>query len=158
MQLDDSEFSQYAHFDNARGYTRNLIGTDYQSYTLLLLCWTPGQSSPIHDHPCDGCWMKVLKGQINECRYSENASTKTSNCSVSSLTCILDTTACEGDVIYIEDSMGLHKVGNPSLTVPAITLHLYCPPIQCCKVWCAEELMFPKQVAIRNFSEYGQKL
>ena len=56
----------HAHFDPTRPYTRNLIHTDHSSYTLLLLCWNPGQSSPIHNHPCDACWMKVLQGAVQE--------------------------------------------------------------------------------------------
>jgi cysteine dioxygenase len=124
----------------------------------LLLCWTPGQSSPIHDHPCDGCWMKVLQGQINECRYVECQNLSQSETEIPNLVCVQDMTACEGDVIYMEDSMGLHKVGNPSLTMPAITLHLYCPPIQCCRIWCSEEQACPKEVVIGNFSEYGRIL
>ena len=32
------------------------------------------------------------------------------------------------------DDMGLHKIGNPG-AVCAVTLHLYTPPFQSCKVW-----------------------
>ncbi len=32
------------------------------------------------------------------------------------------------------DSMGLHKVGNPTDEV-SVTLHLYTPPYQSCKMW-----------------------
>jgi cysteine dioxygenase len=30
--------------------------------------------------------------------------------------------------------MGLHKVGNPTDSV-SVTLHLYSPPFQSCRVW-----------------------
>ena len=69
VRFDKQDWEAYAHFDASRHYTRNLIATDHVSYTLLLLCWNPGEESPIHDHPCDGCWMEVLQGQIQECRY-----------------------------------------------------------------------------------------
>ena len=40
--------------------------------TLLLLCWNEGKFSPIHDHPCDGCWLRVCQGEIQETRYEVN--------------------------------------------------------------------------------------
>lgn len=74
--LDVSEgnewWRRYALFDSTRHYTRNLIATDNKTFTLLLLCWNPGRESPIHDHPCDGCWLKVLEGSVRECRYVED--------------------------------------------------------------------------------------
>ena len=69
LHLDPEELTRYTHLDDSKHYTRNLVATDNTNYTLLLLCWNPGKSSPIHDHPCDGCWMQVLKGQVRECRY-----------------------------------------------------------------------------------------
>ena len=37
-----------------------VVSTDNRSYTLMLLCWTPYKESPIHDHPCDGCWLRLF--------------------------------------------------------------------------------------------------
>ena len=42
---------KYALFEPMKNYTRNLIATDDETYTLLLLCWNPDKESPIHDHP-----------------------------------------------------------------------------------------------------------
>lgn len=69
LHLDPEELTRYTHLDDSKNYTRNLVATDNTHYTLMLLCWNPGKSSPIHDHPCDGCWMQVLEGQVRECRY-----------------------------------------------------------------------------------------
>jgi len=35
-------------------------------YDLLLCCWTPGQLSPFHGHPEQGCLVKILKGTLTE--------------------------------------------------------------------------------------------
>lgn len=40
-----------------------------------------------------------------------------------------------GAVTYIEDSMGLHKMENPSSTEECISLHLYSPGISECTTW-----------------------
>ena len=72
LTLTNNEINQYTFVDPNKHYTRNLIATDNKTYTLLLLCWNPNHSSPIHDHPCDGCWMKVVQGNIREQRYTED--------------------------------------------------------------------------------------
>jgi hypothetical protein len=71
LDKDIDELSRYAHFDASKNYTRNLVSTDDKHYTLLLLCWNPGKESPVHDHPCDGCWMQVFQGNVQESRYEQ---------------------------------------------------------------------------------------
>lgn len=39
-------------------------------YNLMLLCWGEGQASGIHDHANSHCFMKMLKGSLEEIRYS----------------------------------------------------------------------------------------
>jgi hypothetical protein len=50
LDLDKKEWAKYAIFDPSKNYTRNLIATDDETFTLLLLCWNAGKESPIHDH------------------------------------------------------------------------------------------------------------
>ena len=61
-----------------------------------------------------------------------------------------------GDVAYIEDSMGYHKIGAYE---DSISLHLYAPPFDRCSVWLdqkdANKVMKP---VITFYSEYGQKV
>jgi cysteine dioxygenase len=94
--------------------------------------------------------MKVLNGQVHECRYKQKDVD-------GPFVCTQEMKCNEGEVLYIEDSMGLHKVGNPSDTVGAVTLHVYSPPFQECRIW-LDENRCPNRVTINNFSEYGLKL
>lgn len=126
LDIDIDDLSRYAHFDASKNYTRNLVSTDDKHYTLLLLCWNPGKESPVHDHPCDGCWMQVCQGNVQESRFEQKGE---------KLECFFDAIYQEGQQAYITDTMGFHKVGNPSLTQRAMTLHLYCPPFSKCKIW-----------------------
>jgi predicted metal-dependent enzyme (double-stranded beta helix superfamily) len=142
-RLTRKEWQKYAFFDESRPYTRNLIATDSETYTLLLLCWNPGQESPIHDHPCDGCWLHVLQGDVRECRYDQE------------LRCVSDETFNEGQLGYITDSMGYHKVGNPT-NDSSVTLHLYSPPFQQCRIWCSDDAQNPSHASSPNYSEYGR--
>lgn len=72
LNLDAPELKDYALSDSCKNYTRNLVATDNETYTLLLLCWNPGKQSPIHDHPCDGCWVRVVEGSVKETQYKTN--------------------------------------------------------------------------------------
>jgi cysteine dioxygenase len=120
-----NEINNYIYFDKSKNYTRNLISTDNKTYTLLLLCWNTNKYSPIHDHPENGCWVKIISGSINEIKYK---------CKNNKLIEISNDTINSG-VTYIDNSIGLHKVGNPDNNIKAITLHLYSPSYNNCKIW-----------------------
>jgi len=107
LDLSLGELSRYAHFCNSKKYTRNLIASD-KNFTLMLLCWTPGKESPIHDHPCEGCWMRVCTGRIRETVYQRHASSN-------SLSELKSRAGNAGDVLYVDDSIGLHKVGSETI-------------------------------------------
>lgn len=127
VRLTDGEMSKYIHHDNSLPYTRNLIYSDRTNYSLLLLCWGPDRESKIHDHPSRGCFLKVLRGFIKETIYGVYpALNEICECSAS--------VHPTGSVSFMSDDIGLHKISNPSADQPAISLHLYVPPFQKCKV------------------------
>jgi cysteine dioxygenase len=72
--------------------------------------------------------VRVIRGSVLETRYRVDGE---ANKLVQTEVML----AREGDVTYIDDSMGLHKVGNPSAAVGACTLHLYSPPFRQCSIW-----------------------
>ena len=47
-------------------YTRTIVDKGNGRYNLLILCWGPGQGSPIHDHSNSDCFVKILSGQLKE--------------------------------------------------------------------------------------------
>ncbi len=46
-------------------YLRNLMRTG-PCYQALILCWRPGQRSPIHDHLGSSCAVRILRGMATE--------------------------------------------------------------------------------------------
>lgn len=52
-------WQKYAFGDNSRAYTRNLIDEGKGRSNLMILVWSPGKESPIHDHADAHCVMKV---------------------------------------------------------------------------------------------------
>jgi cysteine dioxygenase len=161
VELPPSEWDRYAVVDPTKSYTRNLVATDHQTYTLLVLVWTPGRASAIHDHPCDGCWMRVLSGSIRECRYAPKGTLygDGGDASAACLECIQDDVYQEGQVLHIEDCLGYHKVENPSFSKPAVTMHLYSPPFERCRVWLDETSATSSRSSwVQYDSEYGQRV
>lgn len=61
------------------------------------------------------------------------------------------------DVCYINDALGLHRVENPSHVDGAVSLHLYCPPFDSCRVFDARTGK-PTQVKVTFWSMYGKKI
>ncbi|KAL7517965.1 hypothetical protein ACHAWX_002835 [Stephanocyclus meneghinianus] len=150
LDLNEPELTEYALADRTKNYTRNLVATDNETFTLLLICWNPSKESPIHDHPCDGCWVRVRQGKIEETRYKVNE--EMDSLEITSV----ETYEDSREVSFINDYVGYHKVGNPSTTTPAVTLHLYCPPFQSCKVWPdPNRASRSSKVCMCNYSEYG---
>jgi len=72
QRLDDDEISAasldgYIHFSDER-YARNLLAHGPQFYALVL-CWKPGQASPIHDHKGASCGVRVIQGTATETSF-----------------------------------------------------------------------------------------
>jgi cysteine dioxygenase len=123
LHLESSDWSKYLFWEPG-SYTRNAI-INNDLFTLLALCWDKGCSSPIHDHPCDGCWIVGLAGAIDEKKYVVNKDDTLKE--VSTCTCQA------GEISWMHNSVGLHKVSNPSQENRAVTLHIYSPPFKVCR-------------------------
>jgi len=123
----NTDWTKYAVWDPYR-YTRNLVG-DNDQFNLILLCWSEGNASSIHDHTGSECIMKCMQGTVKETRYAWPTKKRVKMNETGA------TEATEGDVVWINDDMGLHRVENPSLTDKLATLHFYWPPIKECLVF-----------------------
>lgn len=151
------EWKKYAKFDRYR-YTRNLVDEGNGRFNLMVLCWGEGHGSAIHDHANAHCVMKILQGELCETRYAWPTANEIKNKSVEpeGLKELDRTTLDLDEICYINDTMGLHRVENPSAVNPAVSLHLYSPPFSSCSV-------FNKQTGQRTeckvtfWSKYGEK-
>lgn len=106
-------------------YTRNCI-EENDDFELILLCWEPGQSTPIHGHGGEECWVYFLKGDFEERIYTlddaENPVLKKRN------------SVGPGGLSYMENHIGVHSLKNCS-SERGLSLHLYANPIRTCKVF-----------------------
>ncbi|KAH7328113.1 RmlC-like cupin domain-containing protein [Stachybotrys elegans] len=115
-------WSVYAHGDSSRGYTRNLVDEGNGKSNLLVLVWSPGKGSPIHDHGKAHCLMKILKGTLTETRYAFPEEDHNGPMEI-----IGEKNFHENQVTYMADELGLHRVSNKGSDF-AVSLHLYTPP------------------------------
>ncbi|PWY95446.1 cysteine dioxygenase [Aspergillus sclerotioniger CBS 115572] len=122
------EWLSFALGDPKRNYTRNLIDEGNGKSNLLILVWSPGKGSAIHDHANAHCVMKILKGSLKETLYAWPDQDKLQHGESSPLQIKKETIYNENQVTYMSDKLGLHRISNPDPNDVAVSLHLYTPP------------------------------
>jgi cysteine dioxygenase len=122
-----ADWRDFALFDSAT-YTRNLIARNTW-FEMLLLCWNKGQSSPIHNHAGQNCWMAVLEGEIEEQQF-DSPSAGRRECSLKGASKVF----APGKVAFINDDIALHRV-SPRAGGVGVSLHVYSRPIDVCNVY-----------------------
>lgn len=58
--------------------------------------------------------------------------------------------------IHVLDTLGLHRVENPSHSDGAVSLHLYCPPYTSCSVF-NQKTGEQSKCTVEFYSKYGQR-
>jgi len=118
-RLDDDSITagllaEQIHFSDER-YSRNLLAYGPQFYALVL-CWKPGQASPIHDHKGASCGVRVIEGVATETsfRWQDGRLVERSVTSISA-----------GEVCgsFDDDIHEIRNNGEDNL----VTLHIYSP-------------------------------
>jgi cysteine dioxygenase len=101
-------------------YRRNLIRRT-AAYEALLLCWQPGQRSPIHDHRGSGCAFRVVEGVVTETLYER---TRGDLATAVSMRWLPPGTVCASR------DFDIHDVANGQPSADLVTLHVYSPPLR----------------------------
>lgn len=91
-------------------YNRNVVISN-KNIELVVITWSKGQTSGYHGHPGD-CIYKIIENSIEEEKLDVDNK-------------IINKVYNEGDVGYINNSIGVH---NMIARVDAVTLHVYSPP------------------------------
>lgn len=107
-------------------YTRNLVFRNAQ-FEMLVLCWSAGQRSPIHNHAGQHCWMAVLDGEMEETLFRAPSPE-------GPLAAGRSMRLVSRGVAYIDDGIALHRVA-PVGDGGGVSLHLYSRPIDACNVY-----------------------
>ena len=113
-----SELEPWMRFAPER-YQRNLL-RDGPAYHALLLCWSPGQRSPIHDHRSSRCAFLVLKGTATESVFARTAR--------GAIYPTHSRTLPVGSICSSFDA-DIHQISNLAESDDLVTLHIYSPPL-----------------------------
>jgi cysteine dioxygenase len=148
INLPISIFKNYCSWSN-ESYTRNCI-VDNEKFELILLCWEPGQITPIHDHGGEECWVKIIDGDFREVIYQEHKAGE--------LSVVKSSVAKTNDITYMIDFMGFHSLENLS-NKRSMSLHFYAKPIRSCKSFDETSGKFIKKDLVYNtISEFEMNL
>ena len=137
MHLPKSDFKKYTHW-KSDGYTRNCIERT-EHFELTLICWKPGDESPVHSHDDQRCWVYQVDGNMTESRYKLDENETLNEYYKKELG--------PGSLSFMEDKMGYHALRNRS-NQNAMTLHLYISPIDNCQVFNTSEERFKRKELI----------
>jgi cysteine dioxygenase len=118
-------------------YTRNLIDKT-PLYELLAICWEVGQSSSVHNHREQNCWMAVPIGRLRV----ENFHLISQNLDAGK--CQLETAETvemnPRQPCAVDPLEPVHRVYNPrDFNQRAVSLHVYSRPFDTCVVYSQEQ-------------------
>jgi hypothetical protein len=113
INFDIRELSNHINFKKNE-YNKSILYRD-SKYEIVLICWAKHSSTEIHNHPENGCIMKILKGNLLEECFN-----------IKTLDKIKINMYEENNVSYIHDDLYLHKIINKDQET--ISLHIYSPP------------------------------
>lgn len=132
LGLTKKDFEGQIHFSDKK-YTRTCIAKE-DNFELILLGWSKGQKTPIHNHDGHEGFVYALNGKIKEVRYHFNNKTK-------KFEKLGEAILNENEVAYAEkDIDGFHSIENIS-NKNILSLHLYKKPIEKCLVLINDELV-----------------
>lgn len=146
-RLDAAEWDEYVHFSEQR-YVRVLLGFN-ESFSLVLNCWMPGQTTPLHQHENRDAFIRVVAGQLVLQHYSNDDDDDDEQGGGGKPT-QRDELACGSCRFYSSNSIAAHTLGNETEEA-AVSLHVYSPPLlalECSEhqhetvpvVWCSKAL------------------
>jgi cysteine dioxygenase len=133
--LNPDSLAPYLLWDRQH-YTRNLIDKT-PLYELIAICWEVGQSSSVHNHRDQNCWMAVPVGRLLvenfHVVYQDIAGGKST---------IKATETVEMNASHpcaVDPLEPVHRVFNPrEFNQRAVSLHVYSRPFDTCVVYSAE--------------------
>jgi cysteine dioxygenase len=150
--VDPESLTPYLKWDDQH-YTRNLIDKT-PLYELLAICWSVGQSSSVHNHKDQNCWMAVPIGRLLvENFHVFEQDIPGGKCKIQS-TETVEMNAAQPCAVNPLDPV--HRVYNPrAFNERAVSLHVYSRPFDTCIVYSAEQGTCG-EIKLHYSTEYGQ--
>jgi cysteine dioxygenase len=138
---------------DSQHYTRNLIDKT-PLYELVAICWEIGQTSSVHNHRGQNCWMAAPVGRLLVENYHlVSQDLKTGHCNLEPAGTI-EMNASQPCAVNPKEPV--HRVLNPrEFNQRAVTLHVYSRPFDSCVVYSPEQNVCG-EIKLHYNSEYGK--
>jgi len=118
-EISAEELQPYIGFKDGNYWRHRVCRNDFVE--MLVLCWRPGQRTPIHDHNGSHGGVKIFKGLLWETTFSYDA-----------LAGLHYKSAREHALGSVtgSDVPDIHQLGNPDVSgQDLVTIHIYAPPL-----------------------------
>lgn len=150
--VDPASLAPYLIYEPTH-YTRNLIHKT-ELFELLAVCWEKGQSSPVHNHQGQSCWMAVPIGRLAVQNYALVRGDDQGFCELSEADrVVMD----PGHPSYVDPDEPIHSVLNlAEYGQRATSLHVYSRPYDRCTVYAPDRNAY-WEVPLFYDSEYGRR-
>ena len=125
VEISDVDLEPYVGFKEAN-YWRHRVYRN-EAVEMLVICWRPGQKTPIHDHNGSHGVVRVHKGLMGETIFAFD--NEKGLCHDTDRDCPMGTVTGAA----VPD---IHQLGNPELSgQDLITIHVYAPPLGVLKTY-----------------------
>jgi len=123
VKLSDNDLEKYL-LKKDKQYTRNLIHKDVD-FEIMVVCWPPKISAPIHGHEGEKCWARVEDGELQISNYKKVSSNPLELIKTKQMSCLPG---------YLDGPAEIHSVENLTSQF-ATSLHVYARPYDACDVY-----------------------
>ena len=118
-RISSEELQPYLGFKEGNYWRHRVYRNEFVE--MLVLCWRPGQRTPIHDHNGSHGGVKIHRGMLWETTFNFDA--------VSGLKYGSAREYAPGTITG-SDVPDIHQLGNPDVSGQnLITIHIYAPPL-----------------------------
>jgi cysteine dioxygenase len=135
MPVEEGSLAPYLSWDRQH-YTRNLIDKT-ELYELVAVCWEVGQSSSVHNHRDQNCWMAAPVGRL----VVENFHVAFQDLDAGKCQLLASNTVelTAANPCAVDPREPVHRVVNPrERQQRAVSLHVYSRPFDTCVVYSPE--------------------
>ena len=125
VEVTSEDLRPYLGFKEGNYWRHRVCRNDFVE--MLVICWRPGQKTPIHDHNGSHGMVKVQQGVMWETTFAFNEDKglgyKTGR-------------ECQTGEVTGADVPDIHQLGNPEVSgQDLITIHVYAPPLGVLKTY-----------------------
>jgi cysteine dioxygenase len=125
VEISQLDLQPYLGFKEGNYWRHRVCRND--AVEMLIICWRPGQKTPIHDHNGSHGVVRVQQGLMRETtfRYDEQQ-----------VLCYDTGRECPEGTVTGAEVPDIHQLGNPEVSGrDLITVHVYAPPLGVLKTY-----------------------